>query len=68
MTFLAGIYGVPVFLGSGPGFVNRTQSDPGFVNPVRSGHGFVTDPIPSHVVRVVNAYKIKKSVSAIVYT
>ena len=34
------------FFGSGPGFVNRTQSDPGFVNPVRSGPGFV-NPIRS---------------------
>ena len=32
------------FFGSGPGFVNRTQSDPGFVNPVRSGPGFVNAP------------------------
>ena len=30
------IYDNPTFFGSGPGFVNRTQSDPGFVNPVRS--------------------------------
>ena len=37
VTILAEIYGDPIFFGSGPGFVNRTQSDPGFVNPVRSG-------------------------------
>ena len=34
------------FFGSGPGFVNRTQSDPGFDNPIRSGPGFV-NPIRS---------------------
>ena len=49
MTILAEIYGHPNFFGSGPGFVNRTQSDPGFVNPVRSGPGFVipirSDPV-----------------------
>ena len=33
------------FFGSGPGFVNRMQSDPGFVNPVRSGPGFVNAPL-----------------------
>ena len=37
MTVLTQIYDDPTFFGSGPGFVNRTQSDPGFVNPVRSG-------------------------------
>ena len=37
---------------TGPGFVNRTQSDPGFVNPVRSGPGFV-NPIRSDPVRVL---------------
>ena len=49
MTISAEIYGDPIFSGSGPGFVNRTQSDPGFVNPVRSGPGFVNpiDPIRS---------------------
>ena len=40
------------FFGSGPGFVNRTQSDPGFVNPVRSGPGFV-NPIRSDPVQVL---------------
>ena len=39
-------YGDPIFFGSGPGFVNRTQSDPGFVNPVRSSPRFV-NPIRS---------------------
>ena len=47
VTILAEIYGDPIFFGSGPGFVNRTQSDPGFVNPVRSGSGFV-NPVRSH--------------------
>ena len=37
VTILAEIYGDPIFFGSGPAFVNRTQSDRGFVNPVRSG-------------------------------
>ena len=46
VTILAEIYGDPVFFGSGPGFVNRTQSDPGFVNPIRSSPGFV-NPIRS---------------------
>ena len=46
MTILTEIYDDPTFFGSGPGFVNRTQSDPGFVNPVRSGPGFV-NPIRS---------------------
>ena len=41
VTILAEIYGDPICFGSGPGFVNRTQSDPGFVNPIRSGPGFV---------------------------
>ena len=49
VTILAEIYGDPIFFGSGPGFVNRTQSDPGFVNPVRSGPGFV-NPIRSDPV------------------
>ena len=40
------------FFGSGPGFVNRTQSDPGFVNPIRSGPGFV-NPIRSDPVQVL---------------
>ena len=40
------------FFGSGPGFVNRTQSDPGFVNPVRSGPGFV-NPIRSDPILVL---------------
>ena len=45
VTILAEIYGDPIFFfGSGPGFVNRTQSDPGFVNPIRSGPGFVNGP------------------------
>ena len=55
MTILAEIYGDPIFFGSGPGFVNRTQSDPGFVNPVRSGPGFVnpirSDPVLGPVSR-----------------
>ena len=46
MIILAGFYGDPIFFGSSPGFVNRTQSDPGFVNPVQSGPDFV-DPIRS---------------------
>ena len=46
MTILAEIHGDPIVFGSGPDFVNRTQSDPGFVNPVRSGPGFV-DPTRS---------------------
>ena len=46
LTILAEIYGDPVFFGSGPGFINRTQSDPGFVNPIRSSPGFV-NPIRS---------------------
>ena len=41
---------IRLFFGSGPGFVNRTQSDPSFVNPVRSGPGFV-NPIPSDPIR-----------------
>ena len=36
VTILTEIYDDPTFFGSGPGFVNRTQSDPGFVNPIRS--------------------------------
>jgi len=52
VTILAEIYSHPIFFGSGPGFVNRTQSDPGFVNPVRSGRGFV-NPIPSGPVLVL---------------
>ena len=52
MTILAEIYGDPVFFGSGPGFVNRTQSDPGFVNPIRSSPGFV-NPIRSDPVQVL---------------
>jgi len=40
------------FFGSGPGFVNRTQSDPGFVNPVRSGPGFV-NPIRADPVQIL---------------
>ena len=48
VTILAEIYGHPLFCGSSPGFVNRTQSHPGFVNPVRSGPGFCqSDPIRS---------------------
>ena len=39
-------------IGSGPGFVNRTQSDPGFVNPIRSSPGFV-NPIRSDPVQVL---------------
>ena len=46
VTILAEIYGDPIFIGSGPGFVNRMQSDPGFVNPVWSGPGF-DNPIRS---------------------
>ena len=41
MTILTEIYDDLTFFGSGPGFVNRTQSDPGLINPVRSGPGFV---------------------------
>ena len=52
MIILAGFYGDPIFFGSSPGFVNRTQSDPGFVNPVRSGPGFV-NPIRSDPVQVL---------------
>ena len=52
LTILAEIYGDPIFFGSGPGFVNRTQSDPGFVNPIRSGPGFV-NPIRSDPVQVL---------------
>ena len=52
VTILAGIYDDPTFFGSGPGFVNRTQSDPGFVNPFRSGPGFV-NPIRSDPVQVL---------------
>ena len=51
-TILAEIYGDPIFFGSGPGFVNRTQSDPGFVNPVRSSPGSV-NPIRSGSVLVL---------------
>ena len=50
--FKGEIYDNPTFSGSGPGFVNRTQSDPGFVNPVRSGPGFV-NPIRSDPVLVL---------------
>ena len=50
MTILAEIYGNPIFFGSGPGFVNWTQSDPGFVNPVRSSLDFV-NPIRSDPIR-----------------
>ena len=46
VTILAEIYDDLTLFGSGPGFVNRTQSDPGFVNPVLSGPGFV-NPIRS---------------------
>ena len=53
MIILAGILWRSDFFGSGPGFVNRTQSDPGFVNPVRSGPGFV-DPIRSDPVQVLS--------------
>ena len=52
VTILTEIYDDPTFFGSGPGFVNRTQSDPGFVNPVRSGPGFV-NPIRSDPVQVL---------------
>ena len=52
VTILTEIYDDPIFFGSGPGFVNRTQSDPGFVNPVRSGPGFV-NPIRSDPVQVL---------------
>ena len=52
VTILTEIYDDPTFFGSGPGFVNRTQSDPGFVNPVRSGPGFV-NPIRSDPVLVL---------------
>ena len=52
MTILAEIYGDPIFIGSGPGFVNRMQSDPGFVNPVWSGPGF-DNPIRSDPVLVL---------------
>ena len=43
---------IRLFFGSGPGFVNRTQSDPGFVDPVRSGPGFV-NPIRSDPILVL---------------
>ena len=46
VTNLAEIYGDPIFFGSGPGFVNRTQSDPGFVNPVQVS-SIRSDPIRS---------------------
>ena len=46
VPILVEIYDDLIFFGSGPGFVNRTQSDPGFVNPVRFGPGFV-NPIRS---------------------
>ena len=52
VTILAEIYGDPIFFGSSPGFVNRTQSAPGFVNRVRSGPGFV-NPIRSDPVQVL---------------
>ena len=52
VTISAEIYGDPIFFGSGPGFVNRTQSDPGFVNPIWSGPGFV-NPIRSDPVQVL---------------
>ena len=52
VTILTEIYDDPNFFGSGPGFVNRTQSDPGFVNPVRSGPSFV-NPIRSDPVQVL---------------
>ena len=52
MTILEKIDDDPTFFGSGPGFVNRTQSDPGFVNPVRSGPDFV-NPIRSDPVLVL---------------
>ena len=52
VTILTEIYDDPTFFGSGPGFVNRTQSDPGFVNTVRSGPGFV-NPIRSDPVHVL---------------
>ena len=44
------------FFGSGPGFVNRTQSNPGFVNPGRSGPGFV-NPIRSGPAQVLSTPK-----------
>ena len=47
---------IRLFFGSGPGFVNWTQSDPGFVNPVRSGPGFV-NPIRSDPVQVLETRK-----------
>ena len=50
VTVLTQIYADLTFFGSGPGFVNRTQSDPGFVNLVRSGPGFV-NPIRSDPIR-----------------
>ena len=62
MTILAEIYGNPNFFGSGPGYVNRTQSDPGFVNPVRSGPGFVI-PIRSDPIRSSGARFSKDPVS-----
>ena len=46
------IYSDTIFFGSGPYFVNRTQSDPGFVNSARSGQGFV-NPIRSDPVVVL---------------
>ena len=59
VTILAEIYGDPVFFGSGPGFVNRTQSDPGFVNPIRSSPGFV-NPIRSDPVQVLLTPKLMR--------
>ena len=51
------------FFGSGPGFVNRTQSDPGFVNPVRCAPGFVkTDPILSGPGFVNTSQNIEKRI------
>ena len=52
VIILAEMYGDPIFFGSGPGFVNRTQSEPGFVNPVRSGPGFV-NPIRADPVQIL---------------
>ena len=51
MTIWVEIYDDPIFFGSSPGFVNRTQSDSSFVNPDPSGpieSGFCqSDPIRS---------------------
>ena len=49
---------IRLFFGSGPSFVNRTQSSPGFVDPIRSGPGFVnlirSDPV--HVLLTPNDF------------